>query len=481
MKKSNTTYIRKLLSVAAINLLVVLTGAVGSVSAQSDPGTGTPVVRPTPQVVPQSSPGSAPGATRTRDRRAAEAAAQATPTTSATEQSANVKPAEDVAAPRSETATLRDEIDATENPQERARLQLRLAEQLIAAGKKQDALAELQLMSDEDRFDPPHFYNVANAMARIGATDAAIKTYRKAIEQRKGHYSRASNNLGVVLMRQGFWDQAYEALLTALRQENFHYAEASYNLGRLYDARGEVDLAVREWHRAVTVDPEHSAAKLALARVSARDSITVVPSRAPGRVTIEKSSGSSLRPAGNESRSRLSSSGGALTVDEDTFSFLQRARSARERSLYPEAVTNYRRVISRMGGYFSAANLEMSYALMNLKRNDEAVEALLPVTQRDGTRFPISYYHLGRLYEARGDLPRAEESFGKAAEFYRGNNSQFLLDLSRVREKRGNLSGALDALEQSIKSEEQRGKKPEWSAERLATLRGKMAASQPKQ
>ena len=37
--------------------------------------------------------------------------------------------------------------------------------------------------------------------------------------------------------------------LTALRLDNFHYAEASYNLGRVYAARGQNDLAAREWRR----------------------------------------------------------------------------------------------------------------------------------------------------------------------------------------------------------------------------------------
>ena len=37
--------------------------------------------------------------------------------------------------------------------------------------------------------------------------------------------------------------------------ENFRYAEASYNLGRLYSARGESDMAVREWRRALSIDP----------------------------------------------------------------------------------------------------------------------------------------------------------------------------------------------------------------------------------
>ncbi len=74
----------------------------------------------------------------------------------------------------------------------------------MAQGLKQEALAELHALAAENRFDPQGFYNIANAFARLDATDAAISAYRKAIDQRKGNYSRASNNLGVVLLRQGF-------------------------------------------------------------------------------------------------------------------------------------------------------------------------------------------------------------------------------------------------------------------------------------
>ena len=38
-----------------------------------------------------------------------------------------------------------------------------------------------------------------------------------------------------------------------------------------------------------------------------------------------------------------------------------------------EAVDNFRRVLSRQDGYFPPANLELSYALLSLKRYDEAL------------------------------------------------------------------------------------------------------------
>ncbi|MGH9969472.1 MAG: tetratricopeptide repeat protein, partial [Pyrinomonadaceae bacterium] len=364
------------------------------------------------------------------------------------------------------------------------------------------AIVELQSMSGEDRFNPQGFYNIANAQARLGDGEGAIKSYRKAIDQRKGRYSRASNNLGVVLMRLGRWDEAYEALMSALRQESFRYPEASYNLGRLYAARGEGDLAIREWRRAVTVDPEHAAATKALASAGSAETITVAarPSRslssnAPGGDASSRSGqpvvGTEIRATDNArptsekqtSLRPMPAGKGSFTVDPETYTFLQRGRAARDRGLNDAAVENYRRVITRMGGYFPPANLELSYVLIALKRNGEAAASLLPVTIRDGQRFPISYYHLARLHELGGELKLAEDYYRRAAESYGENNSQFLLDLTRVREKQGNLSGALASLEQYVSFVQRQGQKPEWSDQRLADLRLKVAASptQPKQ
>lgn len=436
----------------------------------------SPQRKPQPVSSPQPSP--SPEATSIRSRRAAEASPEPKPSEGqTTSTSAEPTVLEKSAAPNSEIAMLRDEINTATNEQERARLQLKLVDHLVSAGLKQEAIAELKVMSEEDRFDPQGFYNIANAQVRLGEWQAALKSYRKAIDQRKGRYSRASNNLGVVLMREGQWDEAYEAFMSALRQESFHYAEASFNLGRLYAARGENDLAVREWQRAVKVDPEHEAAAKALSNtLSAGIGVT---SRASGSSSsVEANKPAPVGPRKPQRGATLSVPN--FTVDPKTYALLQRAWTARERGRNEEAVDNYRKVLARMGGYFAPANLQLSYALMALKRPDEAIDTLLPVSIKDGSQIPISYYHLGRLYESRGELKLAEDNYSQAANAFKENNNQFILDISRVREKQGNLAGALMSMEQFISVTERQGQKPDWSDERLTALRQKLAASQPK-
>jgi tetratricopeptide (TPR) repeat protein len=363
-------------------------------------------------------------------------------------------------------ASLRDQIKAAATAPERNRLELKLADLLASTGHKTEALAELQLVAKSDAFDPTGFYNLGNSFARLGEPEAAIDAYRTAIEQRKGRYSRAYNNLGVLLLRAGRWDEATDALLSALKLESFRYAEASYNLGRVYAARGQYDLAVREWRRALAVDPEHDAARQALTHSTNAERIVVKSSRS----AEPRAAGVNVTPA-----SPSVSAAKSLELDQASFDFMQRARSASERGKMSEAVDNFRRVLSRQGGYFPPANLELSFALLTLKRNDEALANLIQVSQRDGARYPISYFHLARLYELKGDLKLAEAAFAQAATSYQPTNPQFLLDLSRVREKLSDYKGALDAMEKYLTLMDSQGQKPAWCDERVAELRRKAA------
>lgn len=388
---------------------------------------------------------------------------------------------EDVDNTTDPVASLRNQISAATTESDRIRLQLKLAELLLTSGHKPEALAELELIANSNAFDPIGFYNLGNSYARLGDTEAAINAYRTAIDQRKGRYSRASNNLGVVLLRAGRWDEAHDALLSALKVEGFRYAEASYNLGRVYSARGQYDLAVREWRRALAVDPEHKAAAQALARVGTEGRIVVEakPARDSRKSTteskpVEVKTVAETKPASIAGSSTASK----LTLDQTSFDYLQRARSASEHGKMLEAVQNFQRVLKLQGGYFPPASLELSFALISLKRYDEALVNLLEVSKRDGARYPVSYFHLARLYELRGDLKLAEAAFSQAVSASVPTNAQFLLDLSRVREKMGDFKGALEAFESFLKVAPELGQKLSGSDQRLAELRAK--ATPPK-
>ena len=118
----------------------------------------------------------------------------------------------------------------------------------------------------------------------------------------------------MLLLRIGRWDEAQDALLSALKLESFRYAEASYNLGRVYAARGQSDLAAREWRRAIVVDPDHDAAKQALASVRREERIVVQPEPTEVKTAVAKKPAAVAAPApANASKS--------LSLDATSFDF----------------------------------------------------------------------------------------------------------------------------------------------------------------
>ncbi|HEV2801821.1 MAG TPA: tetratricopeptide repeat protein [Pyrinomonadaceae bacterium] len=401
-----------------------------------------------------------------------------------------------------ELERLRAEIKDAKAGAERARLQRALVERLVALKREPEALDALRLMIHEDRFDPPFFFNTGNALARLGDASAAEDAYRKAISQRRGNYSRALNNLGVILIRQGHWDEAEETLKAALVQENYTYAEASYNLGRLHLLRGEADLAMREWLRTLRLDAGHTEAAVALARTYAADgdperALLVLDNFAarstrtgagiPREITdvrreiVSGTSAPSDAPAANSktggrdfNSTRASANSRPRELDRSTYELLRSARAAREKGNLEVALKDYRGVLARSpAGYFPPANLELGVALINLKRDEEAITALLPVAQKEAARYPVAHYHLGRLFERQGHLARAADHFARAAELYGDENPQVLIDLSRVREKAGDHTGALAAMNDYATASARQGTVPQWVSERQAKLKQK--------
>lgn len=462
-----------------------------------------------------------------RERRATEAQKSAQPATNTTsaEPSSNEKAATETAETNTSTETQGPSADdASQNPAERARQRQAVAERLAASGNKTEAVALLRSMLAEERFDPAFFYNTGNALARMDESESAVEAYRKAVSQRRGNYARAQHNLGVVLTRLGRWEEAEEALTAALKLESFTYAEASYNLGRLHALRGESTLAMAEWARTLRLKPDHAAAAVALARLLAEggdaqqalatldalserlsrrgveapreiavargeiiaasnvveDSnarVVVIP-HAEENVSVKSNSvgNSEVSDASAVLRNARSASTKPLVANGTALDLLRRARAAREGGRDTEAVALYRRAVESNGGYLAPANLEMGYTLANLRRNEEAAASVLTVIKREGTRFPIAFYHVARFYEHMNQLAEAEEAFARAAQLMGDRSPQFYIDLSRVRERSGNNAGALAAAEEYVRLSTRNGSTPDWARARVEQLRKKTAA-----
>jgi tetratricopeptide (TPR) repeat protein len=423
--------------------------------------------------------------------------------------------AESSAAPRDGTGESKTKTEEVKTDAERARARLASAERMAADGQRDEAVAELRALLDEERVDPQGFYNLGNAFARLNESSAAVEAYRKAVAQRRGNYSRAQHNLGVVLIRLGRWEEAQAALAAAIRAEGGVYAEASYNLGRLHASRGEAGLAIAEWSRALVHRPDHADAAVALARALAEDgaaeraldvldafdaraarrgaavprSIEVARGEITAALNVAREGSAPVEREAGRSQARVERTSAAgpragapppplrvPTLDQQSYDILRSARAAREGGRHEEAVAHYRRVVERHGGHFSPVSLELGFSLASLGRVAEAIAALQALTSKDGTRNPAAFYHLARLHETAGDLTRAEASFARAAALYGDENPQPLIDLSRVRERQGDLRGAADSMENYVRIMSRLGATPEWAGARLNALREKMAA-----
>ena len=425
--------------------------------------------------------------------------------------------------------------EGPQSPAERARERQAAAERLAESGNKAEAVAMLRAMLSEERFDPPFFYNTGNALARLGESEAAAEAYRKAVAQRRGNYSRAQHNLGVVLTRLGRWDEAEEALTAALKLESFNYAEASYSLGRLHALRGESALASAEWARTLSIKPDHADTAVSLARLLAEGGETTQAlavldalsarlerrgAEVPREVTVARgeivaaanlyaagprtndsggelvvevrasessadASGAervpaSARPRGDVDaasvmRNARATSARPVVATRDALELLRRARAARGDGRNEEALALYRRAVESNGGYLAPANLELAYTLAGFRRNEEAAASVISVIRRDGTRYPIAFYHAGRFYEFLGRLAEAEEAFARAAELMGDQSPHFYVDLSRVREREGDFAGALAAAERYVRLAERAGSAPDWARSRVEHLKKKAA------
>lgn len=298
------------------------------------------------------------------------------------------------------------------------------------------------------RLDPGHAdaaVALARALAEDGDPDQAI-TVLDAFAERAGR--RGSTVPREVTVTRG---EIVAAGLVAAGERGKN-SDGEKNSG---DKRGASSARV--------LSEEDDAGKSASASTSSASAANTTATLAPDTLAI-------LRGARSSSTKSLH----AVVVDRQAYTLLLGARTARGENRNGEAVTLYRRAIESNGGYMTPADLELGFTLITLRRNEEAIAALLAVVRKEGTRYPVVFYHLGRLYEHLGRTTEAGEAFARAAELMGDDSPQFFVDLSRVREREGRYADALAAAEQYVRLTGQSGDAPDWARELVSSLRKKV-------
>jgi Flp pilus assembly protein TadD len=109
---------------------------------------------------------------------------------------------------------------------------------------------------------------IANALARHGKADEAIKQYRKALTL-KANCAEAHNGLGLVLVGKGRRDEAMAHYREALALKP-DYAEVYCNVGDFYRASNEEkEKAIESYRKALAIKPHYAEAHFGLGCVLA--------------------------------------------------------------------------------------------------------------------------------------------------------------------------------------------------------------------
>jgi tetratricopeptide (TPR) repeat protein len=122
-----------------------------------------------------------------------------------------------------------------------------------------------------------HLHPTAEAYTFLGWTYSFMNRYAEAIEECKHaialdpDFGNPYNDIGTYLMKLGQLEDAipwFEQAVTAKRYEARHFPHM--NLGRLYLAKGDQLSAMREFSKAMALEPRYLPARFAVAALSAQ-------------------------------------------------------------------------------------------------------------------------------------------------------------------------------------------------------------------
>ncbi len=149
----------------------------------------------------------------------------------------------------------------------RARQVYERAVALEAEGNHAAALSLLWEASGLAPHDPDVQNRLGEALERIGALDAAVDAYRRALAERPA-FRKASNNLILALVKTGNGPEAIERA-RALVAESPKDPDRYFTLG-LAQSEQDVDAAIATFRKVLELSPQHTLARYNLALVLRR-------------------------------------------------------------------------------------------------------------------------------------------------------------------------------------------------------------------
>jgi Tfp pilus assembly protein PilF len=139
----------------------------------------------------------------------------------------------------------------------------------VALAQKGELAAALPHFSEAMRQNPsfaPARDNFSATTARLGKIDGELARYAADVQSRPRDLA-ARNEFGAALAAQGRVDEAMEQFLAALQIDSTQ-ADVHYNLGMMLERKGRPKDAMAAFEAAIRHNPNHSAAREAIATLS---------------------------------------------------------------------------------------------------------------------------------------------------------------------------------------------------------------------
>lgn len=143
--------------------------------------------------------------------------------------------------------------DSAQKSPQKVRPRNNLAIALMAQGRIDEAIAQLEVALKLQPTNPDALRNLGAAYELKGGVDQAIAQYEVALQANPNN-KYAHYNLGVSYNKKGLQDRAMAEFLLAVKLDP-GYAEAHNNLGVIFGNKGMMEQAVGEFRLATKLDP----------------------------------------------------------------------------------------------------------------------------------------------------------------------------------------------------------------------------------
>jgi len=143
-------------------------------------------------------------------------------------------------------------------PDKKATSHLRLAQNLLDAGRLGEALSTIDRAIDEDRKYPQAHLMRGMILYQMGEMDEALKSFDRTLSLDKGN-TDARIYRGGVLANLKRYDDAMKDFLLALEDLTYPWPERIHvNIGMLYRQTGKPELAIESLRKAVNLNASYA-------------------------------------------------------------------------------------------------------------------------------------------------------------------------------------------------------------------------------